>query len=143
MKHNEPTTHPKDTRVRAKILLVDDSEVVRDSVALMLEARGFDVVPVTGVFGLPQVVAREAPDLILMDVSMPAISGDKAVEIVRRNEPANCPMVLFSDRKPEELERLAYQCGAAGFIRKTGNGDELAKAVETYLLRGRGGRVPT
>ena len=51
-------------------------------------------------------------------------------------------MVLFSDRKAEELERLAGQCGAAGFIRKTANGDELAEAVEAYLARRPAGRPP-
>jgi DNA-binding response OmpR family regulator len=142
MKHDEGLALPQKKRQRSKILVVDDSEVVRNAVALMLEERGFDVVPVAGVFALPQAVAREAPDLVLMDVSMPAISGDKAVEIAQRNQSARCPMVLFSDRKPEELKRLARRCGAAGFIRKTGNGDELADAVEAHLARGRAGGAP-
>jgi len=109
----------------------------------MLLERGYDVVPVEGVFALAQTATREAPDLILMDVSMPAISGDKAVEIARRNQSTKCPIVLFSDRKPEELERLARQCGAAGFIRKTGNGDKLAEAIAMYVAIDRRERVPT
>lgn len=121
-------------RGKAKILLVDDSEIVRESVVLMLEERGFDVVGVAGVFALPQAVAREAPDLVLVDVSMPAISGDKAVEIARRNQTSGCPMVLFSDRPREELEKLARRCGAAGFIKKTADGNALASAVERYLV---------
>jgi CheY-like chemotaxis protein len=127
---------------RGKILVVDDSEIVRMSVSDMLEDRGFDVVAVAGVFALSQLVASETPDLVLMDVSMPAISGDKAVEIARRNQSADCPIVLFSDRKPEELQMLARRCGAAGFIRKTGNGDELAEAVERHLAGNRARKSP-
>jgi len=125
-----------------KILVVDDSEIVRESVALMLEERGFDVVTVTGVFAVPQAVARENPDLVLMDVTMPAISGDKAVEIARRNHSASCPIVLFSDRAPDELALLASRCGAAGFIRKTANGDQLAAAVRSYVTGDHRGRAP-
>ncbi len=136
MSRNEWAALPKKAR-HGKIFVVDDSELVREAVTLMLEERGFEVVPVAGVFALPQSAARGAPDLILMDVSMPAISGDKAVEIARRNQSTECPIVLFSDRKSEELEKLARRCGAAGFIRKTGNGDELAEAVEKYLARSR------
>ena len=142
MTGNDWAPVPKKPGRKSTIVVVDDSEVVRESVALMLEERGFEVVQVAGVFALPQSVGREAPDLILMDVSMPAITGDKAVEFARRNQFAKCPIVLFSDRKAEELQRLANRCGAAGFIRKTANGDELARAVEKYLARTRPGGAP-
>jgi DNA-binding NarL/FixJ family response regulator len=142
MTRNPWSPPAKRARDRGKILVVDDSELVRESVAMMLEERGFQVVEVAGVFALPQCVAREAPDLILMDVSMPALSGDKAVEIAKRNQSTSCPIVLFSDRNSEELQRLAQRCGAAGFIRKTGNGDELALAVEKALARSRAGGAP-
>jgi CheY-like chemotaxis protein len=124
------------SRRRSKILIVDDSEIVCETVAMMLEERGYDVVSLANLFQFVQTLEIEKPDLVLVDVMMPAITGDKLVEIARRHERGKaCPMVLFSDKKAEHLERLAQACGAAGFIQKTNDAEVLARAVQTYLRK--------
>jgi two-component system OmpR family response regulator len=122
---------------RPKILIVDDSEVVCESVSMILEPRGFDVVMLTSLFTFVQTLSTEKPDLALVDVSMPALSGDKLIEIANKHRESRCPMVLFSDRAVEELARLVKTCGAAGYIKKTGNADTLVREVQGYLTRGR------
>jgi two-component system, OmpR family, response regulator len=124
-------------KARAKILIVDDSTVVREAVAVMLEERGYDVVAIDSVFSFAQSLNREKPDLVLVDVNMPAMNGDKLVQIAQKHNDAPCPIVLFSDRDPRELERLAKQCGAAGFIPKTGNADLLAHSISVHLTKTR------
>jgi CheY-like chemotaxis protein len=122
-------------RTRTKILIVDDSALVREAVALILEERGYDVVSMDSVFSFAQTLNSEKPDLVLIDVMMPAMNGDKLVEIARKHTTRACPMVLFSDRGVADLERLAQACGAAGFIQKTGNPEILARSVASYLVK--------
>lgn len=118
---------------RFKILVVDDSEVVREMVKLMLEEFEFDVEVLDSAFGLSGAMVRHKPDLVLMDVAMPALQGDKAVEIALRNELSGCPIVLHSDRSDAELASLARRSGARGFIHKTGDSLTLARAVRQFL----------
>lgn len=117
---------------RAKIVIVDDSEMIRDLVRLTLEQNGYEVVTVASAFGFNNTLRREAPDLALVDVSMPGLTGDKLAEIaVTRG--ACCPIVLFSDRPESELNRLALKSGAAGFIRKTSDMITLVQSVQRFL----------
>jgi len=120
-----------------KILIVDDSAVVRDAVALMLEERGFVVVAMDTIFSFAQTLNHEKPDLVLIDVNMPAMTGDKLVQITHKYQAVKCPILLFSDKDPFELSRLAKECGAAGFIPKTGDGDKLASSITAYLASAR------
>ncbi len=121
------------TQSRGKILIVDDSALVRDAVAMMLEEGGYAVVAMDSVFSFAQTLNAEKPDLVLIDVNMPAMKGDKLVEIAQKHHTVKCPIVLFSDRPPRELDTLARACGAAGFIQKTGNAERLLHSVASYL----------
>ena len=124
---------------RRKILVVDDSEIVREMVSIELEERGFTVVVMESPLGFTSALKREQPDLVLMDVSMPALQGDKLVDLANRSGTPGCPIVLHSDRPEAELQTLVKNCGASGYIRKTSDGNQLAASVDRYLRAG--GRV--
>jgi two-component system chemotaxis response regulator CheY len=119
-----------------KILVVDDSDLCRDLTRLILEGFGYEVVTLDSGLGLSRALGREKPDLVLLDVSMPALSGNQVVEVTRQHKLHRCPIVLFSDRPTVELSALARSCGAAGFIAKTSNPNALAQSVERFLGNG-------
>jgi two-component system sensor histidine kinase ChiS len=119
-----------------KIMVVDDSDLCRDLTRMMLEEYGYQVVTLDSGLGLSRALGTEKPDLVLVDVSMPALSGHQIVEVARQHKLHRCPMVLFSDRPPQELSELAKKCGAAGFIPKTSNAQSLAQSVGRFLPRG-------
>jgi DNA-binding response OmpR family regulator len=119
-----------------KILVVDDSDLCRDLTRMMLEDFGYQVVTLDSGLGLSRALGREKPDLVLLDVSMPAVSGNQIVQLARSNKQHRCPIVLFSDRPAGELSVLARDCGAAGFIAKTSNAHALAQSVGRFLLPG-------
>jgi CheY-like chemotaxis protein len=121
---------PSPTR---KILIVDDNEVCRAVVRESLEQEGFKVVELGSPVGMSSVVNLEKPDLVLMDVEMPALEGDKAVEILRRHRLHDCKVLLYSGRPPAELERLARACGASGFIPKSITDAALVHAIRQHL----------
>jgi two-component system sensor histidine kinase ChiS len=119
-----------------KILVVDDSDLCRDLTRMMLEGFGYEVVTLDSGLGLSRALGREKPDLVLLDVSMPAVSGNQIVEVTRQHKLHRCPIVLFSDRPAGELSQLARSCGAAGFIAKTSNPASLAQSVGHFLTAG-------
>lgn len=120
---------------RPKVLILDDSPIVRDLLTETLGDRGYDVVGVASPFEFPMAMRRERPDVVLMDVGMPGLGGDKVVEFARRGGEPRCPIVLFSDRPEKELARLAVSCGADGFVRKTAEPDALLNKLAEILHR--------
>jgi DNA-binding response OmpR family regulator len=118
---------------KGKILIVDDSEIVRELVKVAFEEVGYTVVTVDNPLGFSNVLRRERPSIALVDVTMPALVGNKLVEIALRHRAHDCPIVLFSDRSEKELQQLTRSSGASGYIRKTGDMVALVAAVEKYL----------
>ena len=118
-----------------KILICDDSEVCRAVARYALENAGHTVVELDTPIGLSSAIVKEAPDLVLVDVQMPALNGDRAIELVRRNVGATCPLVLYSDRPEAELERLKTKSGATAWVRKTDDTTALMQTVKALLPR--------
>lgn len=118
---------------RPKVLVVDDNEVCRAVVRDALEEGGFDVVELGSPVGMSSVVNLEKPDVVLMDVEMPAIDGDMAVQILLKHRLHDCKALLYSGKPAAELEKLAVACGASGYVSKTVTGAALASAVRSYL----------
>ncbi len=117
--------------MRSKILVVDDSPVVRASARWALENAGYDVALLDSPFMFRQALAAEKPDLVLMDVSMPGLRGDALLAIGQRYESYRCPVVLFSSQPSEELASIVSSLGLAGYIPKDLN--QLVLQVRKYL----------
>jgi CheY-like chemotaxis protein len=119
---------------REKILIVDDSEIVRDTARLTLERAGYTVITADTPIGVSSLVRKESPDLLMVDVSMPALTGDRLVRLLRdKLGKPTIRIVLFSNRPEAELRHLLTTSGADGFIRKTGDESQLVRDVERIL----------
>ena len=113
-----------------RVLLVDDQELVRYGLRLVLEAQP-DIVVVgeaaTGVEAL-QSVRRLQPDTVLMDVRMPDLDGIEATKQISLRHPDTRVLVLTTyDR--DEFAFGALKAGAAGFLLKNTRPEELVAAV--------------
>ena len=117
----------------ANIVVLDDSESARALVQRVLGARGHRVVPCDSPFKIISLLASERPDLVLIDVDMPALTGDRVVQAIRRYELDHCAIVFYSARPENELQLLVAKTGAAGFIPKDIGGSELGRRVEAWL----------
>jgi DNA-binding NarL/FixJ family response regulator len=120
------------TERKKKIVLLDDSDLIRELVRETLVAHGYEVIDTNTPFGFSNLLRREQPDLALLDVTMPTLRGDKLAEIAIQHGIA-CPIVLFSDRSSAELDAMAKAVKAAGYIRKSGDMDEVVRSVERFL----------
>jgi DNA-binding response OmpR family regulator len=120
-------------RPQSTVLVLDDSPICLDLTRAALEEGGFNVITTASALGFSRVLGQVRPDLVLVDVGMPSLSGDALVEILLRNPRNKCPIYLHSDRAEEELKVLVKKSRATGFIRKTEDGAALVAAVRRAL----------
>lgn len=123
-------------------MIVDDSALILEAIGETLRAAGYEVIARSVPIGTGAAILREKPALVLMDVSMPLLSGTEISESLRSSHAqSHSTIVLFSDRPPQELEQLARQCGVAGFIPKSARAEHLLSEIARHLA-GRVGSRP-
>jgi CheY-like chemotaxis protein len=122
-----------------KVLLIDDSDISLHFVAGVLVRAGYDVRTADDVDKLEYMLGDWRPDIILTDVNMPGISGLELCRMLKSNyETAHVPVVLFSAVPHSELEDMARDCEADGFLSKANGLDrlptELAQLIEAAVF---------
>jgi DNA-binding response OmpR family regulator len=122
----------------AKIMVVDDDEIVARTIERTLRAGGFQVLVVhSGVEAL-RVARRHPPDLMVLDVLMPGLDGYEVCRQVREDPLLKNLPVLFLTAKGKEEDRITgLQAGADDYIGKPFNLDELYLRVRAILRRTR------
>ena len=115
-----------------KILLVDDSPIVREMVSLDLEDLGLEVVTLESAVALGEAIRRHRPDLVLLDVRMPGLRGDEATRLIQHLG-LKVPILLHSDTEAAKLDAMARETGAGGYVCKTGDPSELAERLRPWL----------
>ncbi len=121
---------------RRKILVIDDDEKLLGAVRRLLTAAGFDIVTSDSALRLPQLVQREKPDLVLLDIEMPALTGEHVLEMTKLFEfLRDIPIVLHSARGEDQLQELVARSNAIGYIKKTGNPMSLVSQVQKFLQK--------
>ncbi len=119
-----------------KILIVDDNDIELSVLRIVLEAAGFEVRTLDSVFELSIAIKRDRPDVILLDVMMPALRGDRAAAILKQHGFArDIPVILHSSKEASELESIATLAGVQGFVCKTGDFDRLLAEIRRVLGR--------
>jgi DNA-binding response OmpR family regulator len=119
---------------RKKILLVDDSNTVILMEKMILAKGPYElVVAKDGQEGIEK-AASEKPDLILMDVMMPRMTGFEACKKLRGQlSTASIPIILVTTRGEEESVKNGYDAGCNDYVTKPINGSELLSKVRGYL----------
>jgi two-component system nitrate/nitrite response regulator NarL len=115
-----------------RILLVDDHPIVRRGISACLSR--YPSFLVVGEAGNGQEALRKArellPDVVLMDIDMPQMSGLAVTEVLRKELPQTKVVVISTSRNSESVARI-IESGARGFVAKEANPDDWARAVET------------
>lgn len=116
------------------ILVIDDNAVVLEATRATLEQAGFRVITLDRANGAVVAVLHERPDLVLLDVNMPNMTGDSLADVLGRTRATRSTLVvLYSSLPANALRMKAMAAGAHGFIQKTGLQTELVRQVRAFL----------
>ncbi len=118
----------------AKILVVDDSALMRRLLQQVLQAAGYEVVcTADGQEGLDK-VAAEKPDLVIMDRNMPKVDGMEALRVLRANPATRSLPVLMASARLEPADAAEIQAaGANGLIPKPFQSKQLLAIIRQHL----------
>jgi CheY-like chemotaxis protein len=118
------------------VFLVDDSDLIRAMASMALEAAGHTVHALPDWHALDAALAQHRPDLILMDINMPEMTGDFALSFFKEERGlVDVPILLYSDIDEGSLVLRAQACGADGYISKGWGLERLSETVEFFLNR--------
>ena len=120
-----------------RVLIVDDSSVMRKIVERSLRQAGLDPMTVfeagSGVEGL-EVLGRESVHLILSDINMPSMDGLEFLRQLRaQNLAPGVPVVMITTESSEEHVKQAILAGAQGYIRKPFTSEQVKERVLPLL----------
>ncbi len=116
----------------AKVLIVDDSPLMRRLLRRMLEPRAYQVVEATDAAGAIQGYTAETPDIVLLDLNLGSTSGLDVLAQLQALDRGVRVIMVTADT--EEATRIAVeQAGARGFLSKPLEPQHLADTIETAL----------
>lgn len=120
-----------------RILIVDDDAKHALGTREILQMEGYEVFSHGNPFGTTQAVRDVMPDLVLLDINMPALSGEKLSSILKANEATRgVPIVFYSSNDEDSLRTSVSELGVVGYICK-GDPVSLRRKVAYYLARAR------
>ncbi|MFL5797619.1 MAG: response regulator [Actinomycetota bacterium] len=125
---------------KARVLVVDDEEMVRDVLARYLERDGFAVETAPDGAAALAAVDRGSPDVVLLDLMLPRVDG---FEVFRRMQANSPPAVIMLTARGEETDRvIGLELGADDYVTKPFSPREVVARVRAVLRRS-GRRPPT
>jgi DNA-binding NtrC family response regulator len=114
------------------VLIVDDKEMMRDSVCGTLERAGFKVVTAADGESAVEHVAKHRPDAVVSDMRMPSMTGLQLIERIRQIDD-DLPVILMTAFGTIDTAVKAMKLGAFDYITKPFEGDELVIAVRRAI----------
>ncbi|MBL8163153.1 MAG: response regulator transcription factor [Anaerolineae bacterium] len=122
----------------ARLVLVEDHVLVRQSIRAFLEGAGFEVIgeASTGTEAV-QMVMNLQPDLVIMDIHLPELSGIEAARQIRQRSPS-VRVIALTAYNEKAYQRALFEAGADGFVLKTAEFSELLNVIQKVIASGQG-----
>jgi response regulator NasT len=120
-------------KTKPDILLVDDDRLILATLSQGLQKAGYRITQAASGEEALEVVARTPPDLAILDVRMPDMSGIELAKHLR--EKTTVPFMFFSAYSNPEIAQQAAQTGAVGFLVKPVDAAHIVPSIEAALAR--------
>jgi DNA-binding response OmpR family regulator len=119
-----------------KILIAEDERDIRDLITYTLQFAGYEVVSAGDGEEAVQLALQEMPDLVLLDVRMPRMTGYEACKAIKADEKTKGIPVVFLSAKGQEAEvQGGIQAGAVEYMVKPFSPDQLTARVQVVLAK--------
>ena len=127
---------------KAKVLIVEDDDDLRRGLTWRLHASGYEIVQATDGVAAISVARHERPDVVLLDLGLPAGSGLIVLErYANLPDLSTIPVVVLTGRDPRIAEPATRKFHVAAFLQKPADNKDLVEAIEralrTQTARGR------
>ena len=120
-----------------KILIVEDDRKIAMALVVRLKANGYEVIAAFDAMAGVEMAVKHLPDLVILDISMPAGSGFDVAERIRDLAPtAGTPIIFITASHRPEFVTRAAEMGAVAFIEKPFHDGELIADVRHALGEG-------
>ncbi len=132
------------TETRATILIAEDNPILLQGLDRALSANGYEVATAASGEAVLEMLEESpvSPDLLLLDVMMPGISGFDVLRTLQADPRAReLPVVMITAATDDELRVAARQEGAADLLLKPFRLGELLERIETHVARARARRA--
>lgn len=117
----------------AKILVVEDEASYRETLAILLPKEGHEVVTAADGHEALARFADSAPDLILLDLMLPGISGNEVCRTIRQT--SNVPIIMLTAKDSETDEVVGLEIGADDYITKLASSSKIIARINKVLGR--------
>jgi putative two-component system response regulator len=123
---------------KARIIIVDDEPSILNMLESMLSKRGNDVFPFVNGETALEAIACKLPDIVLLDVSMPAMDGYQVCERIKQNPiTKNIPVVFLSGQDTTESRLRGFYAGGVDYISKPFQSAEIQARIDAHIKLGR------
>lgn len=127
---------PASPNARTKVLVIDDDEIAREFLVGVLKRAGFQATALASPIGATKRVIDEGISVVVLDVMMPSMSGDKLATLLRKNSHlADLGVVLVSSSPRHTVEHLVKEVQADALVSKDEVRSTLAAAVTQAARR--------
>lgn len=117
-----------------RIIVVDDDKEIREIVTFVLKCNGFEVAVASNGQQLHHLLARQMPDLIILDVMMPGQNGYQLFSSLRSNpDTQQIPIIIMTARAENIYERISADLGAAQHVTKPFHPLDLVEKIKALL----------
>jgi chemosensory pili system protein ChpA (sensor histidine kinase/response regulator) len=125
------------TNRRQKILIADDSVYIRRSISLTLSREGYDVLEAADGIQTLELLSKESPNLLLLDIEMPNINGYGVLNFIRVQQRfPELKIVMLTSRSSEKHKQRAHALGAHSYLTKPCPQDLLIETIQSLLTLG-------
>ncbi|CDT17368.1 MULTISPECIES: response regulator [Sphingobacterium] len=115
-----------------KIMVCDDDQGILDVLQMLLELEGFEVLPQINSIHVIKEILTYSPDILLLDLWMPVLSGDQILKAIRNTpEIKKLPVIVLS--ASGDGNKIAMEVGADGFIAKPFDLDDIITKINSLL----------
>lgn len=119
---------------KSKILIVDDDPELRRALNLRFRANHYETAYATDGLSAIAMAQKEKPDVIILDVGLPAGDGFVVMDRLQQNaELASIPVIVLTARDPQGTRQRIMKAGASAFFQKPADNGKLLNAIRTVL----------
>jgi len=114
------------------ILICDDDEGILDMLEMVFEDSPYTVIAEQNSLNVKGIVEKQSPDLVVLDLWMPVLSGDQVLKMIRKNpKTETLPVIIISASR--EGKQIATSAGATAYISKPFDFEELMTTVNNLM----------